>query len=100
MMDGPSDQNEGLPIVSGATGPARPDYNDGFAAGYSRGYRDADERQGIDVVDEMALTFSHADLFLLGAGLLALLVPLGILLTRTGERPRWRAPWSWAAERP
>jgi hypothetical protein len=60
---------------------------------YTKGYEDATEKWEEDVCDELALTFSYADLALLGVALLALLVPLGVLLART-ERPRWRSPWS------
>jgi hypothetical protein len=70
-----------------------PDYIQGYSAGYSDGYGDAVEKYDNDDVDEMALTFSQADLMLLGLGFLALALPLGILLSRT-ERPHWKLPWS------
>jgi hypothetical protein len=72
-----------------------PDYTVGFTCGYAKGFQDAArkyEEEESDV-DEMALTFSYADLTVLGLGFLAVMIPVGILLSRT-ERPTWKLPWS------
>jgi hypothetical protein len=70
------------------------DYTRGYSDGYAEGFEAAVERYEDDAVDEMALTFSHADLALMGVGFLALVIPVGILLARDTRRPPWKSPWS------
>jgi hypothetical protein len=81
----------------------------GFEAGYAKGYYDSEKElaeeydQGFgdgfdEAVDqyesrEDTLTFSGADLIVLGLGFLALAIPLAVLVARK-ERTPWRLPLS------
>jgi hypothetical protein len=68
-------------------------YLDGFKDGYGAGWVAAVAKYEDEESDESALTFSNADLTLMGVAFLALLIPIGILLSNTG-RPRWKLPWN------